>query len=180
MSLFHNLTFCMKKCFKKTKCEGYHDHEIMEIIPDDYWLKSLKTRCLHACMVHRTNKEISAFVGQLSPGVTRDTQRENAAERVRVERVVARNNRRRNEYDDDSKAKKRIRNKIGEMSVIKSENEVVLSQLRVYNENKESFVRAMGEEAYDNKIMELLEKLPNPRVNDDEAVDDIAPNGDSE
>jgi hypothetical protein len=72
----------MKKCFKKTKYEGYHDHDIMEIIPDDVWLKSLKIRCLHACMVHRTNKEISAFVGQLSPGVTRDTQRENAAERV--------------------------------------------------------------------------------------------------
>ena len=92
--------------------------------------------------------------------------------------MVARNNRRRNEYDDESKAQKRISNKIGEMSVIKSENEVVLSQLHVYNENKESFVRAMGEEAYDNKIMELLEKLPNPHV--DGAVDDSAPNGDSE
>ena len=71
-------------------------------------------------------------------------------------------------------------NKIGEMSVIKSENEVVLSQLRLYNENKESFISAMGEEAYDNKIMELLEKLPNPRVNDDKAVDVCTPNGDSE
>ena len=61
-------------------------------------------------------------------------------------------------------------NKIGEMSVIKSEKEVVLSQLRVYHENKESFVRAMGEEAHDNKIMELLEKLPNTYVNDVDAV----------
>ena len=65
------------------------------------------------------------------------------------------------------------------MSVIKSENEVVLSQLCVYSKNKESFVRATGEEAYD-KIMELWEKLPNTRVNDDEAVDVSAPNGDSE
>ena len=112
--------------------------------------------------------------------MTRDTQCENAAERVRVERVVAQNNRRRNEYDDDSKAQKRIRNKIGEMSVIKSENEVVLSQLHVYNENKESFVRAMGEEAYNNKIMELLEKLPNSLVNDDDAVDVSMPNEHSE
>jgi hypothetical protein len=42
--------------------------------------------------------------------------------------------------------------------------------------------KAMGEEAYkeahDNKIMELLVKLPNPRV--DEAVNDSTPNGDSE
>jgi len=84
--------------------------------------------------------------------------------------VVAQNNRRRNEYDDKSRTQKRIHNKIGEMSVIKSENEVVLSQLRAYNKNKESFVRAMGEGAYNNTIMELLEKFPNPRVNDDKAV----------
>jgi len=132
---------------------------------------------MHVWFIKPTRK--SAFVGQLSPGVTRDMQRENAAERDQVECVVARNNRRRNEYDDDSKAQKRICKKISEMSVIKSENEVFLSQLRVYNESKESFVRAMGEEAYDNKIMELLEKLPNPRVNDDEAVNVGVPNGDS-
>jgi len=125
-------------------------------------------------------KKISVFVGQLSPGLTRDTQRENAAERVLVLRVVARNNQRRNEYEDESKAQKRIRNKKGEMSVIKSENEVVLSQLCVYKENKESFVRAMGEEAYNNQIMELLEKLPNPRVNDDKAVNVSVSNEDSE
>ena len=94
--------------------------------------------------------------------------------------MIAQNNWRRNEYDDESKAQKGIRNKICEMSVIKSENEVGFSQLRVYNENKESFVRAMGEEAYNNKLMELLDKLPNPRVNDDEAVSVSVSNGDSE
>jgi len=65
------------------------------------------------------------------------------------------------------------------MHLIKSENEVVLSQLHVYNENTESVVRAIGEEACDYKIIELLEKLPNPRVNDDEDVDVRVSNGDS-
>jgi hypothetical protein len=39
-------------------------------------------------MVHQTDKEISAFVVQLSPGLTRDTQCENDTERVQVEHVL--------------------------------------------------------------------------------------------
>ena len=65
------------------------------------------------------------------------------------------------------------------MHLIKSENEVVLSQLHVYNENKESFVRAIGEEAYNNKIMEQMEKLPNPHVNDVYAANVSGQMGDS-
>ena len=73
-----------------------------------------------------------------------------------------------------------MHNKIGEMSVVKSENEVLMSQLCVYKENKDAFVRAMGEKAYDNKIMEALEKLPYQRVNDDESVDVSMSIGDSD
>lgn len=36
------------------------DHEVMRAIPSDYWLKAGKTRCLLACMVHQTNKEIGS------------------------------------------------------------------------------------------------------------------------
>ena len=35
-------------------------------------------------------------------------------------------------------------------------------QLQLYNNNKESFIAAMGQEAYDNKTIELLDKLPVP------------------
>ena len=48
------------------------------------------------------------------------------------------------------------------MSLIKSRNDVVATQLRLYNDNKDAFVAAMGEDTYNNKIIELLGKLPDP------------------
>ena len=51
---------------------------------------------------------------------------------------------------------------MGQTSLIKSRNELVMTQLRLYNENKEAFVATMGQEAFNAKIMELLNKLPDP------------------
>ena len=51
---------------------------------------------------------------------------------------------------------------ISETSLIKSRNNLVATQLKLYNNNKSSFVAAMGIEEYDNKIIELLNKLPDP------------------
>ncbi len=49
------------------------------------------------------------------------------------------------------------------MSVIKVKNDIVLTQLCLYNENRDEFVAAMGEAEYNNKIIELLKKLPEPQ-----------------
>ena len=49
---------------------------------------------------------------------------------------------------------------MSETSLIKSRNNLVMTQLQLYNDNKSSFVVAMGQEAYDHKIIELLKKLP--------------------
>ena len=57
---------------------------------------------------------------------------------------------------------KRIHVNIGETSLIKSRNDLVATQLQLYNNNKSSFVAAIDQEAYDNKIIELLKKLPDP------------------
>ena len=79
---------------------------------------------------------------------------------------------------NNDKTHRSIRNNMGKMSLIKSRNDVVAIQLHIYNINKSSFVAAMGEEAYDNKIIELLNKLPDPsavsigRENADEDGDD--------
>ena len=51
------------------------------------------------------------------------------------------------------------------MSVIKAQNDIVSTQLRLYNENRDAFVAAMGEAEYNNKIIELLKKLPEPQGN---------------
>jgi len=46
--------------------------------------------------------------------------------------------------------------------LIKSKNDLVATQLKLYNNNKASFIAALGQEAYDKKIIELLNKLPDP------------------
>ena len=57
---------------------------------------------------------------------------------------------------------RRIHVNIGETSLIKSRNDLVVTQLQLYNGNKSSFVVAMAQEAYDHTIIELLKKLPDP------------------
>ncbi len=53
------------------------------------------------------------------------------------------------------------------MSVIKVQNDIVSTQIRLYNENREAFVATMGELVYNDKIIELLKKLPEPQRNRD-------------
>ena len=51
---------------------------------------------------------------------------------------------------------------IGKTSLIKSRSDLVATQLGLYNNNKASFIAALGQDAYDRKIIELLNKLPDP------------------
>ena len=73
---------------------------------------------------------------------------------------------------------------MGQTSLIKSRNELVMNQIRLYNENKEAFVAMMGQEAFNAKIMELLNKLPDPSTVrtslDDPYVDEDLDNDDEE
>jgi thymidine kinase len=130
-------------------------------------------------MVHRTNKELATQCSSLPAGQSREIQRSKATAQVDTERADARKARKRQDKDDVRV--RRIRANIGETSLIKSRNDLVATQLQLYNNNKSSFVAAMGVEAYDNKIIELLSKLPDPEKvqigcaagdNDDKEDDD--------
>ncbi len=133
-------------------------------MPNDYWLRGVQTKCLLACMVHRCNKEIATICSSLPAGQSREMQRSNAAARVAAERATERaaTKKARREKDDEDLRVRRIRANIGETSLIKSRNDLVATQLELYNNNKASFIAALGQEAYDNKIIELLNKLPDP------------------
>ena len=152
---------CFRFCYQEEKYIGYENEDIIPFIPNDYWLRGTKTRCLLACMVHRMNKEVATNVSSLRPGQTREEQHENAAERIVMERQIARNARKRDNDEEDT-THKRLRNHIGMMSVIKSQNDVVSVQLCLYNENRQAFIATMGEDAYNQKIIDLLNKLPDP------------------
>ena len=134
----------------------------MKQMPKDYWLKGDNTKFLNACIVHRMNKEIATQCLLIPAGLTRKVQWNNAAARVAAERSEARKERKKRESNDITE--QRICNNMGQTSLIKSRNELVMTQLRLYNKNKEAFVATMGQEAFNAKIiiMELLKKVPDP------------------
>ncbi len=49
---------------------------------------------------------------------------------------------------------------IAENSLIKTKNDLITAQLELYNRNKSSYVAALDQKAYDNKIISLLNELP--------------------
>ncbi len=97
----------------------------------------------------------------LPHGQSREVQCNNAAVRVANEREMAKKVRKR---DSDHEAVKKIQNSIGQMSMIKAQNDVVFTQLRLYNENKDALIGAFGEEGYNTKLIKLLKKLPDRRL----------------
>ena len=130
-------------------------------MPKDYWLRGGPTKCFLACMVHRCNEEIATTCSSLPAAQSREVQRENAAARIAAECTAAKKAWKR--QDDDEIKVGRICANIGETSLIKSRNDLVDTQLQQYNSNnKESFIAALGQEAHDKKIIELLNKLPDP------------------
>ena len=119
------------------------DEVVLPSIPPDYWLKDGKTRCLLACMVHHSSKEISVQVTTLPPGQSREVQCNNAAVRVANEREMTKKVWKR-DSDDDSV--KKIQNNFGQMGMIKAQNDSVFTQCHLYNKNKDAFIEALGDE----------------------------------
>ncbi len=146
-------------CFnEKLEVAADEDESVMREMPKEYWLKGAKSKHLLACMVHRCNKEIAAECARLPSVQTREDQRRAAAARVANERAAA--SKVRSNQNAEEKKEKRIRLMIAENSLIKTKNDLITTQLELYNRNKSSYVAALGQEAYDNKIISLLNELP--------------------
>jgi sRNA-binding protein len=138
-------------------------------------LKGEKTKLLLACMVHQANKEIATQCSLFAAGPTKEVQRSNAAAQVAAKRSEARKERRKRDSEDN--LVRRIHVNFQETSLIKSRNDLVATQLQLYNNNKSSFVVAMGQEAYDNTIIELLKNyLIQRKFQGDEDEEDIIVN----
>ena len=145
---------------QKGECEGEEDASI--IIPDNWWLNNINTKCLLACMVHRQNKELVNDCTAAPPGQTRETQRRSAQSRLVNDRsqdraaiaATAQDN------DPDLRLQKKMRLSIAQMSVIKAQSDVVSMQIKLLNENKDSYVSRHGADKWQRKITDLLDKLP--------------------
>jgi hypothetical protein len=124
-------------------------------------------------MVHRKNKEIANNCSSQPAGQTRDQQRANANSRLSTQRAEERAEQAASARDADpmNQQYKRIKLTQEYLSVISSQNAAIGSQLKMYSDHRESYVKTMGEEEYDKKIANLLGQLPNPDVSNLFAAD---------
>lgn len=114
-------------------------------------------------MVHRKNKELSAVCSNLSPGQTRAVQKKNSKGRLASDRAAATSAA--NDEDPDYQLHKKMRLSHAHMAIIKSQSDVVSLQLKLFSDNKDTFVESHGIAEYNKKIVGLLGKLPDPVVN---------------
>ena len=135
------------------------DDEI--IVASDFWLKNNSTRCLLAAMVHRKNKEIANDCSSQPAGATRNAIRANA--RANLDTARAQESSAKRDMDTEYYQYKRIRLNKTQMEIITSQSDVI-SLLRLFQENKETFVARNGIYVFNEKITTLLDKLPDPVI----------------
>ena len=137
------------------------DDEEIEV-PPDFWFKHSTTRCLLAAMVHRKNKEMANDCSSQPAGATRNDIRAKSRADLNTARdqesSIAR------ETDPEFRMFKRIKLNKTQMEIISSQSDVISLQLKLFQENKETFVAKNGEDAFNERITALLDKLPNPVV----------------
>ena len=121
------------------------------------------------CLVLRGNKEIEAVTANSAPGITRREQRESRAQQIQHERAEARD--RDNNNAAHNQAFKKLKLSVAKQSIIKQQIDAVSIQLSLFNANREVFISANGEKLFNQKILKLLNALPDPVQSALEAVD---------
>jgi hypothetical protein len=135
----------------------------LEICPADWEYNHAKS--FLAKRVHRNNKEISPIVSDLPKGKSRKQQRQDAEARVTEERANARAVR--ESVDEANQERRNIQMRIAKLAAIKTQTDSISSQLRLLQDHKEHFIAKHGESAFTDKVNALLDKLPDPSIDDD-------------
>ena len=149
------------------------------VIPPHWWLTSVKTKYLLVCLVLRGNKEIEEDTVNSAPGPTRCEQRESRAQQIQQERAKAHD--RDNSNAAHNQAFKKLKLSVAKQSIIKQQIYAVSIQLGLFNANRDVFIAANGEDLFNQKILKLLNALPDPVQSALEATDaeedDVAGDG---
>ena len=133
------------------------DVDVVRNIPDKWWLEHDACKYLLSCLVHKENKDISTRPTQLVTGRTREDLREKRREDIEAARAVARAER--PEKSGESEMKKM------KMDGMQSQVEInkvtrITNQINLMERMKEMYVRTMGLEKYEQKIVALINKMP--------------------
>jgi hypothetical protein len=139
----------------------YNDNEsIWEQISSTWWLEHESYKYMLTIFVHENNKDISSNLTKLPPGDTQKEVRKKKADALAEERATARSARPISIYDNvDHKLKKA---KVDGMhsQVEKNLVESIVSKINVMRQNEEIFKTMLGMTKFQEKIVQLTNKLP--------------------
>ena len=142
------------------------DDEVASSWPPNWWLRANMmsaangVRGLLSLQVHRNSKEIAAKCTSQPPGVTRATQRQQKENKTSLLRAKAKAGEQGGYLF--FRKEKRARLQVVNMTILEKQNDMISKQLKLLTDNKDVFIRKYNEEAYDDKVVALLEQLPNP------------------
>lgn len=111
-------------------------------------------------MVHRKNKEIVNDCSSQPAGATRNEIRSNA--RANLNAARKRDSSALAEEDPAYQVFKRIKLNKTQSDIAKSQTETISLQIRLFQENKQTYIDEHGVDAYNRKVNTLIDKFPDP------------------
>jgi hypothetical protein len=134
-----------------------NDVDVEHNIPNKWWLEHDACKYLLSCLVHMENKDISTKPTQLVAGQTRENICEKRREEIEAARAVA--HAERPEKSGESEMKKMrmdgMQSQVDINKVTRITNQINLMEIM-----KEMYVRSMGIEKYEEKVVALINKMP--------------------
>lgn len=169
--------------FQADQCKELSDDEVDEKMPVDWWLTSPHCKYALTIKVHRHNSCFMKEPADGERGPSRKNQRSKAAERIAQRREEEREDREKSiQIRVDAQRKKfeleeKIANDHIRKNSIKREMDTIKickSQLKTLRAMKDDYIKRHGEEAYDEKYGEYMDRLFNAQ----DKVDGNADGGD--
>ncbi len=152
----------------------YNDNELIwEQISSTWWLEYESCKYMLAILVHKDNKDISTNPTKLPPGDTQKEARKKKADEMTEERATARAAHPVNIYDNIDHELKKAKVNGMRSQVEKNLVESIVSQINVMRQNEEIYTSMLGKTKYQEKIVQLINKLPGLVTTDSIAMDSI-------
>ncbi len=134
--------------------------DVAHHIPPKWWLEHDFCKYILSCLVHKDNKDISAQPTTQPPGHTHKVARDRRARALEEEHAVQKDNQPVERYGDVDHQMKLVKVAGLHLVVKKDQVDAIVSQIDVMQRMKDVYMKIMGQEKYDEKIVALMNQMP--------------------
>jgi hypothetical protein len=134
--------------------------DVAHHITPKWWLEHDCCKYILLFLVHKDNKIISAKPTTQPPGHMREVARDRRGRALEEERAFQKANRPVERYGDVDHQMKKVKVAGLQLVVKKNKVDAIVSQIDVVQRMKDVYVKIMGQEKYDKKIIALMNQMP--------------------